>query len=333
MQIPFQNINLLNLITFVTVMTTKAKKILIIRLGRIGDMVLSRPLLAQLSESSADNSIDVLASRDNHRVISKDEFVNDVIVWDKNPLKAIPILMKLRSRKYDILIEPKDHFSQESQIIASVTNAKESIGFIRDKNSVFDIDVTEFNRDYSHFQDRILSTLRALNIEPNFNINYPLPYDKSTNDNEEKYYLFNVAASSESKSIGIELGSQILNDLINRNVKVKLITAPNNKKVVEELSKRSGYDILTTQSIEATYQYIDSCNGLITADTSLVHIAGTYNTPVLVFSKSIERELIKFAPKSGISLVVKSDSSDSVEISPKKIKTALDEFTKQTLDQ
>lgn len=333
MQIPFQNINLLNLITFVMIMNDIPKKILIIRLGRIGDMVLSRPLIAQISSSFKETEIDVLASHDNHRIIRKDDFVSEVIVWDKNPLKAIPTLLKLRSRKYDILIEPKDHFSQESHIIASVVNAKKSIGFQRDENSVFDTGVSKYNKDYSHFQDRILSTAKALNITPDFENNQPLYYEKEINEDRLEYYLFNIAASSDSKSIGVELAEKILNELKNKNVKVKIITAPNNSQIAQKLSVKSGFEILTTKSIEATFEYIDKCKGLITADTSLVHIAGTFNKPVLVYSKSIERELIKFAPKSKINIVVKSDSTESINLSDKKISDSISDFLTQTLDQ
>lgn len=315
------------------IMNDIPKKILVIRLGRIGDMVLSRPLIAQIRNRFKEAEIDVLASQDNHKIVRKDDFVNEVIVWDKNPLKAIPTILKLRSRNYDILIEPKDHFSQESQIIASVVNAKKSIGFQRDENSVFDIGISKYNNDYSHFQDRILSTAKALDIAPDFENNQALFYEKELNIDRLDYYLFNIAASSESKSIGVELAKKILKELKNNNAKVKIITAPNNIQIAQELSDNSGYDILTTKSIVATFEYIDKCKGLITADTSLVHIAGTFNTPVLVYSKSIERELIKFAPKSKVNIVVKSDSNDFINLSDDKISSSISDFLTRTMDQ
>ncbi len=310
-------------------MSTIIKNILVIRLGRIGDMVLSRPLIAQLRDKLGDVKIDVLASTDNHKVIANDKFVDEVIVWDKNPLRAIPTLMKLRSRNYDVLLEPKDHFSQESQIITSVVNAQKSIGFKRDKNSVFDIHVGDYNSDFAHFQDRILSTASALGIKPNYEQRYPLPYQNKTKI-EDDFFLFNIAASSLSKSIGLELGVKILDELKIQNANVKLITAPSNKETALKLAKYSGYELLTTKSIEHTYQYIDNCKGLITADTSLVHLAGTYDTPVLVFSKSIERELVKFAPKSTVNIVVKSDNSENVEVSVDSIESAISNFIKQS---
>jgi len=313
-------------------MSTIIKNILVIRLGRIGDMVLSRPLLAHLKEELDNVKIDVLASADNHKVIANDKFVDEIIVWDKNPLKAIPTLLKLRSRKYDILLEPKDHFSQESQIITSVVNANKSIGFKRDKNSVFEIHVDDYNSEFAHFQDRILSTVSALGIKPNYEKRYPLPYQNKTKI-ENDFFLFNIAASSLSKSIGYELGVKILDELKKQNATVKLITAPNNKETAQKLANNSGYELLTTKSIEDTYKYINKCKGLVTADTSLVHIAGTYDTPVLVFSKSIERELVKFAPKSSVSIVVKSDSSDYVDVSVDNIKSAIYKFIKQSSAQ
>lgn len=304
-------------------------KILVIRLGRIGDMILSTPLLYQLKNSTEKVTIDVLASIDNHRVLQYADYVDNVYVWNKNPLKLILLLMKLRKRNYDIILEPKDHYSTESYYIAGLIKAEKRIGFVNGETSIFDDDVTNYNQDKTHFQDRILSTIKTLGIEPDYRLNVPLMYPNYNTDKgkvREDYYIVNISASNESKSISFELAKEILNYLKDKNLKVYLLSAPNHNDLAQKLSTATNTERAVTKSIIDTFPLIHLAKGLITADTSLVHIAGTYDTPVMVLSKSIEKELYKFAPKSHINLVFKSESEETIKVDKNKLKDSIDEF-------
>lgn len=304
-------------------------KILVIRLGRIGDMILSTPLLYQLKNSSENIVVDVLASNDNHSILKYADYVDNVYIWDKNPLKLILLLKKLRKRNYDVILEPKDHYSTESYYIAGLVKAEKRIGFVNGESSIFDVDVSEFNQDKTHFQDRILSTLKAFDITPDYSLNIPLMYpDFNTvkQNTIEEYYIVNISASNESKSLQFDLAKEILVYLKSKNIKVYLLSAPNHNDLAQKLSEITNTERAITKSIIDTFPIIHLAKGVITADTSVVHIAGTYDTPVMVLSKSIEQELLKFAPKSDINLVLKSNSDERIEISRTKLTESIDKF-------
>jgi len=271
----------------------------------------------------------VLASIDNHDVLQFAGYVDNVYVWNKNPLKLLLLLMKLRKRNYDIILEPKDHYSTESYYIAGLIKAEKRIGFVNGETSIFDNDVTNYNQDKTHFQDRILSTIKALGIVPDYSMKVPLMYPNYNVDKEETredYYIVNISASNESKSISFELAREILNYLKSKNLKVYLLSAPNHNDLAQKLSTATNTERAVTKSIIDTFPLIHLAKGLITADTSLAHIAGTYDTPVMVLSKSIEKELYKFAPKSNINLVIKSESEEMIEISKTKLIESIDKF-------
>ena len=304
-------------------------KILVIRLGRIGDMILSTPLLYQLKNSSENVSIDVLASIDNNSVLQYADYVDNVYVWDKNPLKLIPLIMKLRKRNYNVILEPKDHYSTESYYVAGIVKADKRIGFVNGESSIFDDDVSNYNQDKTHFQDRILSTIKALGIVPDYSMKIPLMYPNYNEDKEkirDIYYIVNISASNESKSLQFEIAKEILDYLKSKNIKVFLLSAPNHNEIAQKLSIATNTERAVTKSIIDTFPLIHLAKGIITADTSLVHVAGTYNTPVMVLSKSIEKELYKFAPKSNINLVVKSDSEERIQVTKTKLQDSIDEF-------
>ncbi len=308
-------------------------KILVIRLGRIGDMILSTPLLHQLKNSSENVVVDVLASIDNNNILRHADYVDNVFVWDKNPLKLIPLLMKLRKRNYDVILEPKDHYSTESYYIAGLVKAEKRIGFVNGESSIFDDDVSNYNQDKIHFQDRILSTIKALDIEPDYFSNIPLMYPNYKEDMQkgrEDYYIVNISASNESKSLQFEIAREILTYLKSKNIKVYLLSAPIHNDLAQKLSIATNTERAITKSIIDTFPMIHNAKGVITADTSVVHIAGTYDTPVMVLSKSIEKELSKFAPKSDINLVVKSDIEERIEISKTKLIESIDKLLELT---
>lgn len=304
-------------------------KILVIRLGRIGDMILSTPLLYQLKNSSENIVVDVLASNDNHSILKYADYVDNVYIWNKNPFKLIPLIMRLRKMNYDVILEPKDHYSTESYYIAGLVKAEKRIGFVYGESSIFDVDVSEFNQDKTHFQDRILSTLKAFDITPDYSLNIPLMYpDFNTvkQNTIEEYYIVNISASNESKSLQFDLAKEILVYLKSKNIKVYLLSAPNHNDLAQKLSEITNTERAITKSIIDTFPIIHLAKGVITADTSVVHIAGTYDTPVMVLSKSIEQELLKFAPKSDINLVLKSNSDERIEISRTKLTESIDKF-------
>ena len=303
-------------------------KILIVRLGRIGDMILSTPLLNQLNEGLQGSSIDVLASNDNHKILEYADYIDNVYIWDKNPLKLIPLLMKLRKKNYDVILEPKDHYSTESYYIAGLVKAEKRIGFVNGESSIFDVDISDYNKNMVHFQDKTLSTLKAFDLEPNYESRIPLNYPgyKTKDNKKENYIVVNISASRESKSVPYEIGKVLLDYLKSKNVKALLMASPNDNLKAEKLSNVTGTERVKTNSIIDTFPIIHKATGLISADTSLVHIAGSYNTPVMVLSKSIEKELLKFAPKSDTNLVVKSESEEQIKIGHSKIILEVDKF-------
>lgn len=302
-------------------------KILIIRLGRIGDMILSTALLSQLKASFPTAKVDVLASNDNHKILMYADYVDNVYIWNKNPVKLLLLLKRLRKKNYDFILEPKDHYSTESYYIAGLVKAEKRIGFVNGETSIFDIDVSKFNADKIHFQDRVLSTIKAFDIEPDYNVNVPLKYpDYILNSQTKKYVILNISASRESKCIPFEIAKVIIEHLKAKNIKTLLMASPSDTEIANKLANVTHIERVKTNSITDTFPLIHKAQGLISADTSLVHIAGTYNTPVMVLSKSIDAELQKFAPKSNVSLVVKSESSENIKVEKSKLELELNKF-------
>ena len=146
----------------------------------------------------------------------------------------------------------------------------------------------------------------------------------------EDYYIVNISASNESKSLQFEIAKEILDYLNSKSIKVYLLSAPDHNDLAQKLSVATKTERAVTKSIVDTFPLIHKAKGVITADTSVVHIDGTYNTPVMVLIKSIEIKLHKFAPKSNINWVIKSESKEIIQVTKNKLKESIDAFLELT---
>lgn len=83
----------------------KLKKILIFRYDRIGDMVVTTPLISALKKSFPKSKLIILASEINAEVLLKNQYVDEVKKYPKNIFLALKCLIGLRKEKIDLLID------------------------------------------------------------------------------------------------------------------------------------------------------------------------------------------------------------------------------------
>lgn len=102
----------------------KGKKILIVIIKDIGDVMLCEPVLQILKYNFPDAKIDVLAQARCAPVLENNPYVNEVVIYDnKHPVKSI---FEVRKRKYHWVI---DYLSNpRSAMICALSGARMRIG-------------------------------------------------------------------------------------------------------------------------------------------------------------------------------------------------------------
>ena len=110
------------------------KKILLFKIGAIGDVVMTTPLVRQLRKSFPDAQIDYAVGKPANKVLENNKYINEVISFEakKTPsaiLKFAPFISKIRKRKYDAVFMFDRHLILNST--AQLFGAKELIGFDR----------------------------------------------------------------------------------------------------------------------------------------------------------------------------------------------------------
>ena len=297
-------------------------RIAVVQLGRIGDMILQTPIFKIIKEKYPDSLIDVISGRHNNIVLKNNPRINEIIVYEKNPVKLLSLIMKLRNIHYDYWIDPKNHYSTESKFLAKISKAKYKVGFNRENEYIFNVPLLKTENDNQiHFTRSSINALKILNIEQPRYVPLPELYpSKEDIDNSNKFFdqyasltkvLINFSAGSENRRWDIRNWISFVNSNKNLNMKFFLINSPKDQFFAEEIIKKCPKLIpIKTKSILDVAAIINKVDLVITPDTSIVHIASGYNKPIICLYSNNQNNFERFKPLSDVQFVVRSNSSD-----------------------
>src|SRR5687768_5229714 len=96
----------------------ECRTIAVVQLGRLGDTVLTTPLLHALRGHAPDATVTVVASGDGARLLQEQSDVDETLVVGRGLPGLGRALMRLRRRTFDLYIDPKNHRSQTSRWLA-----------------------------------------------------------------------------------------------------------------------------------------------------------------------------------------------------------------------
>jgi ADP-heptose:LPS heptosyltransferase len=96
------------------------RRILVVRDDRIGDMVVTIPLLSFLRETVPHADIDVLASPANAAIAAFHPGVTTIFVNDRTWVGWFRVLRRLRSRRYDLVFSPVARKALRESLVASM---------------------------------------------------------------------------------------------------------------------------------------------------------------------------------------------------------------------
>lgn len=297
-------------------------KILFVQLGRIGDMLLATPVFSALKVNHPDCRLDVLAGRHNHQCIVNNPNVDSILIWDKSPSKLLKLIHVIRKCNYDFHIDPKDHHSSESAIIAKISRAVNKIGYNKQNKKTFNIQVPDSSANFGkHYTIRCLQALEPLGIvapeippRPALFINPDS--EKYASDFIEthrikNFVVLNLSASAEKKMWENERWDEFLRAIDIKKTSFVLCYAPTEREKAKQLLDIQKELIeFKSRSINDAIALIGKSKLLISPDTALVHVAAAFNIPLVGLYSGLDDFYAKFAPLSEKQAIVRAEPGD-----------------------
>ena len=308
----------------------KSKRVLILKYDRIGDMVVTTPIFRELKNAYPNINISVLASKENKDVIRYNPYIDKIYTNYKNSiLKDLPTLLKLRRKSFDVCFELEHSVIPHAIFRLKIVNPKKIISIHKDgrygvKGSELQLyDYFTKKDKKNHFGKIWLDTLIFFGIKPSSN-----KYDFFLSDIERDRAKSFVSSMGDKIKIGINIeGSfpekniqkkeleEICRGLYShcRDIVIVILASPNKisnkKKIVSELGLDFVIPSYTTETIIDAAALVEQLDLIITPDTSIVHIASSFDKPVVSIHENNKDSFRLWSPSSTLSKTIFAKSS------------------------
>ena len=273
------------------------KKILVVTLSNIGDVVLTLPVIGALRENFKDATIDVVAGPRATELFEADPRIGKLYVYDKSSTLAskIMLLARLRRNRYDLLVDLRN------SLFGFFVGAR----FCNKK-------IKGPAGEVCHKIDEHLAKITGLGLTATGG-QYPIWIGRDDSGkasvllkakgilSDEKYICVSPGARSHIKRWREEGFSGVCDMLIDAfKVKIVFVGDSSDKEICERvMAKMRNYAISVAglTNLRELAWIIKQSLLIVTNDSAPLHIAGSVGTPaVAIFGPTDNR---KYGPRPG----------------------------------
>jgi lipopolysaccharide heptosyltransferase II len=320
-----------------TTQNIHARRILVIRLDLIGDLVLSMTIVRTLKRSYPEAEIDLLALPASAQVVMHDPDLNDIITYDpnvwrrpkallqaKNWRNSYNLLRLLRARHYDIAVSA---FGNWAGIIAALSGTKRRVGFGRESYPGFMTDSVRGHHwrpgDHKHEVDYCLELAKAAGatVCPADRISrlyvYPLAQQQLQQllideglEQEKPLIACHLSSNNgQSKRWPIPYWATLIDKLIrDLDAQVVLTGAPGDKPLIANVTRQmhqQAINLAGKTSLPQLVALLQQASLVIGGDSGPMHIAAAVGTPLIAIHGPTDPALS--GPISPTATVLRSD--------------------------
>ncbi len=154
------------------------KKILLVRTDRIGDVVLSLPMLPVLKKHFPDAEISVMVRNYTREIVAHHSCVSEIILWEQNGERSVSFYVDLlKKKRFDVVIIPYPRFLLALIVFLARIPVRVGTGY-RWYSFLFNAKVYEHRKDaLRHEAEYNLNLLKAIGISdtgrPEFELSIP----------------------------------------------------------------------------------------------------------------------------------------------------------------
>ena len=264
--------------------------LLFIRLNRIGDALITTPLLDQVKKKLGCK-IYVLADKKNHFVFLNNPSVDEVIVFDKKLKSFFGINRLIKNHNINAIIDLHDDVSTTVSFLIALAGVKYKFGLKKSNYSIYSHTVDRLDPENNHVVDRIVKLSELLSFIPDYDNLRVKYYPKEIDITEASQKLskinpghkiligINISAGSYARFWGTERYRSLIGLLSDFDLNYVLFCSPSDIELAKKISN-SEKIYPTSDNFSIFAAGIQNVDFLITPDTSAVHLASVKSIPV-----------------------------------------------------
>ncbi|OGS21272.1 MAG: hypothetical protein A2252_08380 [Elusimicrobia bacterium RIFOXYA2_FULL_39_19] len=272
--------------------TLEYKKILVIRLDQLGDIVSTIPVYSQIKSTYKNSDIYVLTTKQGSDLLKNNPHIKDIITfncpWHGNGKFSLNEINKVRTviknEKFDCALELKGDlrdivFLRSCSIKNIIGYGSTGGGFLLSNEILFDKSLNNVNRN--------LALLKGIGINPIFNEKPVINYENSEENiflnnkpiNNRKIVAFHPFAGTRAKMWPIERFKELITKCRN-NLNIYSILI--GKDLLADSGSIADLSLLGKTNIAQLISVLKNVDLLITNDSGPAHVASALGTPVLI---------------------------------------------------
>lgn len=281
---------------------SKAKRILIIRLSSLGDVLLTTPVIRSLKKGYPQLSIDFLIKSNFADAIRLNPNINKTIIYDDSP----ELLGQLKDNNYDLVIDLHNNF-RSKKIVKQL--GLPAFKFVKPNFEKFIL---------VHFKINLLKNIKPIThhyaeVIPNLELDgnglelFIPDSIKSKLEEFENVIGLCPGAFHYTKRWPIEFYAEFGNRLVEDGYKIAILGGQSERDICNNLQKMipNSFDLSNNNELFQTAVHMKNCKAIICNDSGLMHTAAAMGIPLISIFGSTVKEF-GFAPYGVQNMVVEN---------------------------
>lgn len=282
------------------------KKILIIRLSSLGDILLSTPLLRTLKSKFRDIHIDYVVRKQYQDVLKLNPHITGLFLYEKD--KVANLTSELKANRYDVIIDLQNNFRS-----VELRNALKVKTYKFNKRTTDKFLLVNFKIDRLKNAPQI--PVRYAESVPGLELDEGglelFSENKTAEQLKDKSRLIGIAPGSRhfTKMWPMEYFEQIGNLLTISGYDVVLLGGKDDLSICEELSEKikGAVNMCNRDDLLQTAADMKKCKAVVCNDSGMMHTACALKVPVIAFYGSTVKEF-GFTPYKNRNLILENNS-------------------------
>jgi lipopolysaccharide heptosyltransferase II len=296
------------------------RRILFIRIDRVGDMVLSTPAIRALKEGFPSSELTVLAGPAAAPLLEHNPHAGNVIVYDRSRgFRAKAALAKdLRRMRFDLAVDPYDDRELETAWIAGASGAPLRIGYPCGGREAFLNRVVKRPHPNQHMVETVMGVLKPLGIPTSSfrpeifltasEVEGARRWLAQEGSGAEPFVAIHPGAFYETQRWPAEYYAALADRIMETGrFRAILFGGPGDEKIVDRILSLTRTRIIrcVTADIRLFAARLSQCRLLVCNNSGPLHVGAALGVPTVSFMGPTERQ--RWYPRGERHVVLRID--------------------------